>query len=151
MERHMGRRDTARQCGIDGFPPGLAGRREEILRVWDKREIDPSFLLPLRVVGPFRTNSFRRELPEEWFSTPFYERHYGSVGTHDAVFVAFPLNPDCESHFGFYARRTFTDGEIAMLAQALRGTKWFHRNLMLGNGLLLASSPRRPRHPRQSH
>lgn len=120
------------------------GHFKEILRVWDKREIDPSFLLPLREVGSFRTYSLRRELPGEWFSTPFYERHYGSVGTYDAVFVAFPLNPDCESHFGFYARRTFTDGEIAVLAQALRGIKWFHRNLLLSNGLLMASSPLTP-------
>ncbi|MEP9378733.1 helix-turn-helix transcriptional regulator [Aquabacter sp. CN5-332] len=117
------------------------GHFKEILRVWDRREIDPSFLLPMRGVGTFRTYSFRRELPAEWFASDFYARHYGSVGTHDAVFVAFPLNDDCESHFGFYSTRTFTDEEIALLAYALRGIKWFHRQLLLGCGLLLASTP----------
>ncbi|HEX7390979.1 MAG TPA: helix-turn-helix transcriptional regulator, partial [Acidiphilium sp.] len=117
------------------------GHFKEILRVWDRREIDPSFLLPMRDVGTFRTYSFRRELPADWFRSAFYERHYGAIGTIDATFVAFPLNADCESHFGLYARQTFTDEQIATLAYALRGIKWFHRSLMLCHGLLGASSP----------
>jgi DNA-binding CsgD family transcriptional regulator len=120
------------------------GRLKNILQMWDRREIDPSFLLPMRDVGAFRTYSFRRELPEAWFRSPFYERHYGSIGAFDAVFVAFPLNEDCESHFGFYARKTFADEEIELLAYALRGIKWFHRHLMLSQGLLMASSPLTP-------
>ncbi|WP_127089165.1 helix-turn-helix transcriptional regulator [Aquabacter cavernae] len=117
---------------------------KDILEVWERREIDPSFLLPMRNVGTFRTYSFRRELPEDWFSSDFYRRHYEAVGTHDAVFVAFPMNADCESHFGFYARRRFTDDEIAHLAYALRGIKWFHRTLLMANGLLMASAPLTP-------
>lgn len=120
------------------------GPFKEILRQWDQREIDPSFLLPMRGVGGFRTYSFRRELPPEWFESPFYRRHYAAVGTFDSVFVGFPLNPDAESHFGFYSRRMFTDGEIALLAYAARGIKWFHRKLMLDHGLLVASSPLTP-------
>ena len=120
------------------------GHFKEILKIWDRREIDPSFLLPLKDVGSFRTYSLRRGLPPAWFDTPFFHRHYGSAGTQDAVFVAFPLNRDCESHFGFYSAQSFTDAEIAQLAYALRGIKWFHRHLMLGSGLLLASSPLTP-------
>lgn len=116
----------------------------EILKVWDRREIDPSFLLPLREVGRFRSYSFRRELPPEWFASPFYERHYGSIDTYDVLFVAFPLNDDCESHFGFYSRAAFTDAMIADLCYALRGIRWFHRHLMLGSGLMLASAPLTP-------
>ncbi|MDH4983450.1 helix-turn-helix transcriptional regulator [Hyphomicrobium sp. D-2] len=120
------------------------GHFKEILRIWDRREIDVSFLLPLRDVGTFRTYSLRRDLPPDWFSSPFYEAYYGSVGTHDAVFVAFPMNGDCESHLGFYSRNTFTDEEIALLAYAARGIKWFHRHLMLSHGLLMASAPLTP-------
>ena len=122
-------------------PDPVVGHFRKILRVWDRREIDPSFLLPMRDVGVFRTYSLRAGLPQEWFESTFYERHYASVGAFDAVFVAFPLNEDSESHFGFYADRRFADEEIALLAYALRGIKWFHRHLMLGEGLLMASSP----------
>lgn len=124
---------------------------KEILRVWDRREIDPSFLLPMREVGAFRTYSFRRDLPEGWFRTPFYREHYGSVGICDAAFVAFPMNQDCESHFGFYAQAPIPDETIARLAHALRGIKWFHRQLLLGHGLLLASAPLTPTEQRVLH
>jgi DNA-binding CsgD family transcriptional regulator len=117
------------------------GHFKQVLKIWDKREIDLSFLLPMGNVGTFRTYSFRRELPKAWFKSAFYQRYYGSVGTFDAVFVAFPLNEDCESHFGFYGRKKFTDEEVALFAYALRGIKWFHRNLMLSHGLLISSAP----------
>lgn len=125
-------------------PHSDEGHFKDILRIWDRRQIDPSFLLPMRDLGAFRTYSFRRELPESWFRSAFYERHYASVGTFDAVFIAFPLNEDCESHFGFYSHKRFTDAEIELLAYALRAIKWFHRNLMLSRGLLMASSPLTP-------
>lgn len=120
------------------------GHFKEILKILDRREMDPSFLLPMRGMGSFRTYSLRRELPEAWFHSPFYELHYGSVGITDAVFVAFPINQDCESHFGFYTGKTFTDAQIALFVYALRGLKWFHRHLVLGQGLLLASRPLTP-------
>jgi len=113
----------------------------EVVKPWEKRQIDPSYLLPMRGVGTFRTYSLRRDLPESWFDSPFYQRHYGSVGTYDAVWIGFPLNEDCESHFGFYSRERMTDAAIALFAETLRGIKWFHRNLLLSHGLLLACAP----------
>jgi DNA-binding CsgD family transcriptional regulator len=120
------------------------GPFREILKQWDRREIDPSFLLPMRQVGHFRTYAFRRDLPPDWFDSPFFQAHYGSVGTQDAAYVGFPLNRDAESHFGFYADRTFNDAEIALLAHAARGLKWFHRQLMLSHGVMIATSPLTP-------
>jgi len=116
-------------------------KTKEIVQLWNRRKMDPSFLLPLPGIGSFRTYSFRRQLPPDWFETPFYEYFYGSRGVHDAVYVGFPLNQNAESHFGFYAHDRFTDEQIALLAYALRGIKWFHRRLMLSYGLLVASSP----------
>jgi len=118
--------------------------RFNVLSSWDGREIDPCFLLPMRNEGTFRTYSLRRDLPPEWFEAPFYQRHYGAAGIHDAVFVGFPLNQDCESHFGFYATQPVADETLELLAYALRGIKWFHRQLMMSHGLLLASAPLTP-------
>jgi len=113
----------------------------DIMKVWEKRQMDPSFLLPVRNVGTFRTYSLRQDLPESWFDSVFYQRFWASVGTFDAAFVGFPLNQDCDSHFGFYGREQFTGEAIALFARTLRGIKWFHRNLMLGHGLLISSAP----------
>jgi len=113
----------------------------DVVKPWEKREIDPSYLLPIRGLGRFRTYSLRGDLPESWFASPFYQRHYGRVGTYDGVWVGFPLNEDCESHFAFYGRERFTDEAVTLFAETLRGIKWFHRNLLLSHGLLVASAP----------
>jgi len=123
----------------------------EIVKPWEKRQIDPSYLLPMRGLGTFRTYSLRRDLPEAWFGTPFYHRHYGRVGTYDAVWIGFPLNEDCESHFGFYSRGRITYDAIALFAETLRGITWFHRNLLLSHGLLVASAPVSPAERRVLH
>lgn len=80
-------------------------------------------------------------MPPAWFDTSFYKTHYGAAGFCDAAFVAFPLTEDCESHFGFYAREPIPAAVLEPLAYALRGIKWFHRQLTLSYGLLLASAP----------
>jgi DNA-binding CsgD family transcriptional regulator len=116
----------------------------EIVKPWEKGQIDPSFFLPIRGLGRFRTYSLRRDLPESWFDSPFYHHHYGRVGTYDGVWVGFPLNEDCESHFAFYSREPIADEAVALFAETLRGIKWFHRNLMLSHGLLVASAPLTP-------
>lgn len=113
-------------------------------RIWDRPESDPSMDIPLRDLGCFRSYSFRRELPDDWFRSPFFERHYGAHGIADAAFVAFSVNADCESHFGFWSARPLEEETIAFIAYALRGIKWFHRHLMLSYGLLLASAPLTP-------
>jgi len=113
-------------------------------RIWDQVECDPSMDIPLRDLGSFRCYTLRRELPPEWFGSQFYQQHYGDAGIADAAFVAFPVNQDCESHFGFWATRPLAEETVAMLTYALRGIKWFHRHMMLGHGLLLASSPLTP-------
>ncbi|MFH1556667.1 MAG: helix-turn-helix transcriptional regulator [Pseudomonadota bacterium] len=113
-------------------------------RIWDRPETDPSMDLPLRDFGHFRNYTFRCELPEAWFASSFYQQHYGDHGIADATFVAFPVNQDCESHFGFWARRPLEDETVALITYALRGIKWFHRRLMLSHGLFLASSPLTP-------
>jgi DNA-binding CsgD family transcriptional regulator len=126
-------------------------KTKEIVQLWNLRKMDPSFLLPLPGIGSFRTYSFRRQLAPDWFETPFYEHFYGSRGVYDALYVGFPLNSNAESHFGFYAHERFTDERIALLAYALRGIKWFHRNLLLSHGLLVASAPLTPGERRVLH
>jgi Response regulator containing a CheY-like receiver domain and an HTH DNA-binding domain len=130
---------------------GAAPEYAEILGAWDRRKLDPSFLLPMRDVGGFRTYSFRRDLPKAWFSGAFYRTHYAAAGVHDAAFVAFPVNADCESHLGVFSGRPIPEAAIARLALVSRGLKWFHRRLMLSHGLLAASAPLTPAEQRVLH
>lgn len=129
---------------FDELPAAQEGPFKELQRRWNSRELDPSFLLPMREVGCFRTYGLRRDLPADWFDGPAYHAFWAPHGTHDAVWVGFPINGDAESHFGFYAAHTFTAPQIALLAYALRGIKWFHRHVMLTSGPLVARAPLTP-------
>ncbi|HWL28481.1 MAG TPA: helix-turn-helix transcriptional regulator [Burkholderiaceae bacterium] len=124
--------------------PAADGPFKELQKRWNSREMDISFLLPMRGIGRFRTYGHRRDLPPEWFDGPVYQMFSARYGTVDSLWVGFPINGDAESHFGFYARKVFTDGDYELLAYALRGIKWFHRQLMLTSGPLVAKAPLTP-------
>lgn len=124
--------------------PTEEGPFKELQQRWNDREIDPSFLLPMREVGKFRTYGHRRDMPPEWFEGATYHNYSARFGTVDSVWVGFPINRDAESHFGFYARKVFSEQDIALLAYALRGIKWFHQQLMLTSGPLVAKAPLTP-------
>jgi DNA-binding CsgD family transcriptional regulator len=104
----------------------------------------------IRIVGMsgnFRARRLCDVMPGEWFDTPFYQDYYLGCGHLDAVYVAFPVNEDAESYFGLFravGQSPFTAEERDTLAYALRGIKWFHRQLLLSHGLLVASTPLTP-------
>jgi DNA-binding CsgD family transcriptional regulator len=97
--------------------------------------------------GRFRACRLCDVMSAEWFDTPFYHDYYQSCGHRDALYVAFPVNEDAESYFGLFRtmdQPPFTAEERDTLAYALRGIKWFHRQLLLSHGLLVASTPLTP-------
>lgn len=125
--------------------PDSDGPFKALQERWNRREgMDPSFLLPMRNVGEFRTYGHRRDMPPEWFDDLAYRLFCEPYGTVDSLWVGFPINSDAESHFGFYSHRVFSGQDIALLAYALRGIKWFHRQLMLTSGPLVAKHPLTP-------
>lgn len=103
--------------------------------------------LAVRDAGVFRSFRMRQELPSAWFREEFYQTYRASRGFHDECYVIFPLHEDCESYFCFLrveSRKNFTAKEEAIAAYAVRGIKWFHRQLVLSHGVLLAEGPLSP-------
>lgn len=97
--------------------------------------------------GQFRACRLCDLEPPEWFESDFYREYYLDSGRIDVVYVAFPVNEDSESYFGFIravGQAPFTAGERDALAYALRGIKWFHRQLLLSHGLTIAATPLTP-------
>lgn len=79
---------------------------------------------------------------EAFKSTSHYRAVYQSAGILDRMFIGFPMNADAESFFLFdrkRVRRRFSDADAQLAAYAMRGLKWFHRELLLSNGLHLAN------------
>jgi DNA-binding CsgD family transcriptional regulator len=124
-------------------PPGHDATKK-LQGLWNRRKMDPSFLAGVKNIGMHRCWSFRNVLSPKWFESDFYNLHFKTHGIYDLVYVSFPLNHDCESVFGFerkIPRREFSPAEKELLSFSMRGIKWFHRQLMLGHGLMATTSP----------
>lgn len=76
--------------------------------------------------------------------TAHYRAFYLEAGIADRMFVGFPINADTESFFLFDrmgGAARFSAADAALVGYAMRGLKWFHRELLLSHGLLVAQEP----------
>jgi DNA-binding CsgD family transcriptional regulator len=106
---------------------------------------DAVTIAQVREAGVFRARLLRELASPEFLASADYDLIYRSRDVHDAVFVAFPVNQDAESYFGWYrmgeGAEPFAPSDRDVLAYALRALKWFHRRAMLHHGLLIARAP----------
>ena len=112
--------------------------------IWKRQQVNEGYERAARGVGEFRVFRLRAELRPGYFEEEFYQTYHASRGIHDQCVVFFPVNEDYESMFNFLRigeRRDFTAEEESIAAYALRGIKWFHRQLALSYGLLIAEAP----------
>lgn len=134
-------------------PPLDEGAREQAQNL-TRGVAEESTVANVAGAGRFRANRLRDLVPESWFASPYYHSYFRGSNRSDAVYVAFPVNEDTESWFGVFracGQPDFTCEERDTLAYALRGIKWFHRRLLLGHGLLVASAPLSPAERRVLH
>jgi len=75
--------------------------------------------------------------------TKAYQMIYKELGIVDRMYAGIPVNADAESFLlvDRYKGDRFTAAEADTLGFAMRGLKWFHRELLLSNGLLMAQEP----------
>jgi DNA-binding CsgD family transcriptional regulator len=134
--------------------PPLDNNAREQTEKLEQGVVDVTTLRNAEGAGVFRANRLRDMVGPKWFESSYCRAHYHSLGTADAIWVIFPVNEDAESYFGIFRaldRPPFTEVERDIVAYALRGIKWFHRQLMLSNGLLVASSTLTPAERRVLH
>lgn len=116
-------------------------------RQWNHQQVNEGYIRAARDVGRFRSFRLRKEMRPAYFEEAFYQTFHAARGFHDQCIVFFPVNEDYESMFNFQrvgVARDFTATEEAIAAYALRGIKWFHRQVALGYGLLVAAAPLTP-------
>lgn len=128
---------------------------EFIRKVLAHMERDPGITTRqvIREAGRFRTHRLRDGFIDfaAYRKTPQYQMYFQQRGITDRIWCAFPVNDDAESMFCFdrvRRRRHFTEEDEMLVAQALRGIKWFHRQLLLNHGLLVGNAPLSPAHRR---
>lgn len=99
-----------------------------------------------RLAGTFRAGRMRDRVPPEWFTSDVYKGYLGR-SVHDSLVVTAPVSPSAEAYYGFLRMRPddpFTEAQRDIAFYAMRGLTWFHRQVMLADGLLVARAPLAP-------
>ena len=123
-------------------PPALAHASRKAARGQDTDPGMTTRALTARA-GAFRHHRLRDGFVdfEAFRRTAHYRAYYEGMGIADRIWVACPVSRDAESYFLFdlyRTRRRFSAADAAAAGEALRGLKWFHRNVMVSYGLLAA-------------
>ena len=114
----------------------------EQMSLLDMGPVDITTIRNVEGAGVFRARRLRDLIDEDWFATEYYDRYYKARGHADAVWVASPVNEDAESWFGVFRgpqAAPFSVSDRDVIAYALRGIKWFHRQIMLSHGAVVAA------------
>lgn len=113
-----------------------------------QQDTDPALTTRALVAnaGVFRVNRLRDGFVdfETFQKTAHYRAFYLDVGITDRIFVGTPVNQSAEGFLlfdRFHRIKRFTNRDASFVAHVLRGLKWFHRELLLSLGLLIAESP----------
>lgn len=117
---------------------------EEQRRLLESGQVDATTIHNVATAGSYRTHRLIDLVPPEWFEGDYYRAYYLALGHHDAIWAGVPINADSEIYFGSYRGHRqpgFSEAERDAVAYALRGLRWFHRQQMLGHGLLLSAAP----------
>ena len=99
--------------------------------------------------GEFRVHSFHSGAFDlaQFKQTDHFDFFYRERNINDRMWVVFPINEDVELYYLFDTYedgRCFTAAERELLGEALRGLKWFHRQLLLNRGLGICKEPLTP-------
>lgn len=139
-----------RSAAIRYLHPGetAARRLADYRKFIESGMIDPAGLGFLQGAGRFRVVFLHELVEPAWYESQFYRTLYEPYGIQDIAFMVTPVGADVESCIGLHrmgpGKARFGPAERALLEYAGRAMKWFHRPIVLHNGLLFADEPLAP-------
>ncbi len=131
---------------VDVLNMALTGGPNRLADARRVRNADPGETSRVAIAGAgeFRVYSLGTGIVDlDAFSkTEHYDFFYRQVGITDRIWIVMPVGPQTESYFLFdkHDGRFFTQEELYLAAEALRGIKWFHRQLLLSHGVGMVES-----------
>lgn len=99
------------------------------------------------MAGCWRFNRLVDLVGAAWFESAFYRDFYLAGNLGDAIWGVCPVNEDAEVYIGVFRPADgsrFGEKERDNVGAAMRGLKWYFRQLLLSHGLCLAKAPLTP-------
>ncbi|HEY8967329.1 MAG TPA: LuxR C-terminal-related transcriptional regulator [Candidatus Methylacidiphilales bacterium] len=119
-----------------------------------RKDFDPGMAvraLVRRAGGAFHVTRLRDGFIDfkAFSKTPFYDAYYRGLGIRDRMWLVFPLSSEASSvlvldRHTANRSRAFTEKDAVLAGEVWKGLRWFHRQLLLGHGLLGCQTPLSP-------
>ena len=112
-----------------------------------EEEVSYNMLNYLRQAGSFRATFLRDHVSPEFFDSANYHNIFKSRNITDTLFVVAPVNADAKVCFCFNrigSRASFEQRDLEITSYILRCLNWFHRQVLLSHGLLVADKALTP-------
>lgn len=119
---------------------------QQRLRELGRGQVDQLSVAHAKLAGAYRARRMRDLVPADWFDGDTY-KGYVARGVHDSLTVVAPVSASAEGYYGFLRMRPddpFTEEQRDLAFYAMRGLTWFHRQIMLAHGLVVAKAPLSP-------
>jgi len=130
---------------LEPLPNNSTFTRDRI-RSLDRAGVDEATVAQARQAGTYRANRLCDLVSDAWFESDWYQG-YRDRGVYDSLVVGVPVTPTVEGYYGFLLMRPdrrFTEDDRRTALYAMRGLAWFHRQVLLANGLLVSRTPLTP-------
>lgn len=127
-------------------PANDANFTRDRIRSLDRGGVDEATVAQARQAGAYRANRLCDLVSDAWFESDWYQA-YRDRGVYDSLVVAVPVTSTTEGYYGFLMTapdRRFSDEDRRTALYAMRGLAWFHRQVLLANGLLVSRTPLTP-------
>lgn len=108
--------------------------------------VDEATVAQSRLAGSYRAYRLSDLVSRDWFRRESYGACLGG-GVLDFLVVGVPVSKTAEGYYGFLRTRLndpFTEAQRNIALYAMRGLTWFHRKVLLSEGLIVAKSPLSP-------
>lgn len=119
---------------------------QQRLRELGRGQVDQLSVAHAKLAGAYRARRMRDLVTPDWFESETY-KGYAARGVHDSLTVVAPVSASAEGYYGFLRMRAddpFTEEQRDLAYYAMRGLTWFHRQIMLAHGLVVAKAPLSP-------
>lgn len=111
-----------------------------------KGKVDELAAAQAKLAGAYRARRMCDLVSPAFFDSDTYQG-YVMRDVYDSLTVAAPVSPSAEAYYGFLRMRKddpFTEAQRDTAFYAMRGLTWFHRQVLLAHGLLVARTPLSP-------
>lgn len=108
------------------------------------QNISESTIKHIKQAGEFRSTLLNEHVSPAYFTSERYQIEYTGFGQQDSIFVVTPITKDVEIYLCFYRamdKEMFSKSDLELASYALRALKWFHRQVLLSFGMVIAGEP----------